>query len=106
MVERQARRALVGELVADEVASSYLDVWGNEKPIEMVSERWYAPELQAVVLSTHRDPRVGQDTRRLTGITRGEPDKSLFEVPAGYTVRQGPPPFLRGPGPGRPEEQQ
>ena len=78
---------------------------GNEKPIEVVSERWYSPELQAVVLSTHRDPRTGQDTHRLTGITRGEPDKSLFEVPEGFTVRQGPPPF-RGPRPGRPQDQQ
>ena len=78
---------------------------GNEKPIQVVSERWYAPELRAVVLSTHSDPRSGRDTNRLTGITRGEPDKSLFEVPGGYTVRQGPPPFLRGPGPLRPEEQ-
>jgi (1->4)-alpha-D-glucan 1-alpha-D-glucosylmutase len=42
VVERQARRSLVGELVADEVASSYLDVWGNEKPIE--------PEVRRVLL--------------------------------------------------------
>jgi hypothetical protein len=78
---------------------------GNERPILVVSERWYAPELQAVVVSSHNDPRSGRDTLRLTGITRGEPDKSLFEVPEGYTVRQGPPPFLHGPGPGRPQEQ-
>ncbi|HEU4442339.1 MAG TPA: malto-oligosyltrehalose synthase [Burkholderiales bacterium] len=35
MVERQARRALVGELVdLEEIASSYLDVWGKEKRID------------------------------------------------------------------------
>jgi hypothetical protein len=79
---------------------------GNEKPIDVVSERWYSDDLLAVVMSTHRDPRTGQDTHRLTAITRGEPDKSLFEVPEGYVVRQGPPPFLRGPGPGRPGERQ
>jgi len=64
---------------------------GNERPIEIVSERWYSPELQAVVLSTHRDPRFGDNTYRLTGIQRVEPDKSLFEVPADYTVKEGPP---------------
>jgi hypothetical protein len=64
---------------------------GNERPIEIVSERWYSPELQAVVLSTHRDPRFGDNTYRLTGIQRAEPDRSLFEVPADYTVKEGPP---------------
>ena len=64
---------------------------GNERPIEVVSERWYSNELQAVVMSTHRDPRFGDNTYRLTGIQRVEPDKSLFEVPADYTVKEGPP---------------
>jgi hypothetical protein len=63
---------------------------GNERPIEVVSERWYSPELQAVVLSTRRDPRFGENTYRLTAIQRAEPDKSLFEVPADYTVKEGP----------------
>jgi hypothetical protein len=64
---------------------------GNERAIEVVSERWYSPELQVVVSSTHRDPRFGDNTYRLTGIQRVEPDKSLFEVPADYTVKEGPP---------------
>jgi hypothetical protein len=64
---------------------------GNERPIEVVSERWYSAELQAVVMSTHRDPRFGDNTYRLTGIQRVEPDKSLFEVPADYTIKDGPP---------------
>jgi hypothetical protein len=68
---------------------------GNEKAITIVSERWFSPELQVVVLSTHRDPRFGETTYRLTGITRGEPDRSLFEVPADYTVRDGPPEAMR-----------
>ena len=64
---------------------------GNERPIEVVSERWYSPELQVVVSSTHRDPRFGDNAYRLTGIQRAEPDRSLFEVPADYTVKEGPP---------------
>ena len=68
---------------------------GNEKAIVIVSERWFSPELQVVLMSTHRDPRFGETTYRLTGIARGEPDKSLFEVPADYTVREGPPDTMR-----------
>ena len=63
---------------------------GNERPIEIVSERWYSPELQLVVMSRHSDPRVGETTYKLTNINRTEPAKSLFEVPVGYTVKEGP----------------
>ena len=68
---------------------------GNEKAIVIVSERWLSPELQVVLMSTHRDPRFGETTYRLTGIARGEPDKSLFDVPSDYTVREGPPDTMR-----------
>src|SRR5215213_6094149 len=61
---------------------------GNERPIEIVSERWYSPELQLVVMTRHSDPRTGETTYKLTNINRSEPAKSLFEVPAGYTVKE------------------
>jgi hypothetical protein len=64
---------------------------GNEKPIEVVSERWYSKELQTVVMSRHDDPRMGETTYRLTNLTRGEPDHALFEVPSNYTIKEGPP---------------
>lgn len=63
---------------------------GNERPIEIVSERWYSPELQLVVMSRHSDPRVGETTYKLTNINRSEPAKTLFEVPSGFTVKEGP----------------
>jgi hypothetical protein len=62
---------------------------GNERPIVTVNERWYSPELQTVVLSKNSDPRMGETTYRLTDISRGEPDPSLFQVPADYTVKEG-----------------
>ncbi|HEY0404447.1 MAG TPA: hypothetical protein VGC89_01890 [Pyrinomonadaceae bacterium] len=65
---------------------------GNEQPIQIVSERWFSPALQTVVLSKHSDPRFGETTFRLTGINRTEPARSLFEVPSDYTVKEGPPP--------------
>lgn len=61
---------------------------GNERPIEIVFERWYSPELQVAVMTRHSDPRFGETTYRLTNINRGEPGRSLFEVPADYKVRE------------------
>lgn len=63
---------------------------GNERPIEMVMERWYSPELQTVVMTRHSDPRSGETIYRLTNINRSEPAKSLFEVPADYTLKEDP----------------
>jgi hypothetical protein len=62
---------------------------GNERPIQIVRENWYSPELQMVVMSRHTDPRSGETTYRLTNINRAEPAKSLFEVPPGFTVSEG-----------------
>lgn len=61
---------------------------GNERAIEIVSERWYSPELQLVVMTRHSDPRSGETTYKLTNINRAEPAKTLFEVPAGFTVKE------------------
>ena len=35
---------------------------GNDLPIEIVSERWYSPELQTVVMTKRNDPRMGETT--------------------------------------------
>ena len=61
---------------------------GNERPIEVVYERWYSPELQVVVMTKHSDPRFGETTYRLTNISRSEPAHELFEVPPGYAVQE------------------
>ncbi len=60
---------------------------GNDKPIEVVSERWYSPDLQMVVMSKRSDPRFGVTTYTLTKIQRQEPAASLFRVPADFTVK-------------------
>ena len=65
---------------------------GNEQAIQIVHERWYSPELQTVVMTRHSDPRFGETTYRLTNLNRSAPDASLFQVPADYTVKEGPTP--------------
>ena len=60
---------------------------GNEKPIAIVSERWFSTELNVVVLSRNVDPRSGETVYRLTNVKRSEPPADLFKIPADYKVR-------------------
>lgn len=61
---------------------------GNDQPIKIVSEQWFSPELQVLVLTKHSDPRTGETTYRLTGIVRAEPARSLFDLPPDYTLKE------------------
>jgi hypothetical protein len=61
---------------------------GNDRPFEIVSERWYSPALQLVVMSKHSDPRMGDNVYRLANITLGEPLRSLFTVPSDFTTNE------------------
>ena len=63
---------------------------GNEQAIEIVSERWFSPELQVIVRTRHFDPRFGENSYQLTEINRAEPSRDLFEVPAGYKIEEAP----------------
>lgn len=80
---------------------------GNDRPIEIVSERWFSNALQVVVMSKHSDPRIGDTVYRLTNLKRSEPDAALFKVPSDYTIKEGrpgPPPQGR-PRPGQPGQE-
>jgi len=61
---------------------------GNEQPLTIVTEEWSSPDLQVLVMTHHTDPRTGESNYRLSNIVRGEPDPSLFSVPAGYEIRE------------------
>ncbi|HUP98621.1 MAG TPA: hypothetical protein VM073_11795 [Usitatibacter sp.] len=61
---------------------------GNRNAINVTSESWYAPELQATVYSRYNDPRTGETVYRLAGIRRGEPPADLFKVPPEYLVKK------------------
>jgi len=57
-----------------------------------VTESWFSSELKVELLATtHVSQSVLQNmtrTARLTNITPGEPDPSLFQIPIGYAVRE------------------
>lgn len=78
---------------------------GNERAIEIVEEQWFSPELQTMVMTRHSDPRSGETVFRLTNINRTEPDHSLFEVPAGYTVKEQEPTRFRFDRPAKPDQE-
>ena len=68
---------------------------GNDKPISILKEEWYSPDLQMIVQMKHSDPFMGDTTYSVTNIQRTAPNPSLFTVPSDYTVKQGPPEGLR-----------
>ena len=61
---------------------------GNDQPFDIVSERWYSPELQILLMGKRSDPRTGEMIYRLTNITRGEPARSLFEAPSDFSIKE------------------
>ena len=63
-------------------------VIGNAQPIHIVSEQWYSDDLKVLVRTRHSDPRTGETTYRLTNVVLAEPAKTLFEVPADYTLKE------------------
>ena len=64
---------------------------GNDKPIQVVTENWFSPELQMMVMSRHLDPVAGEHVFKLVNIKRAEPSADLFAVPSGYRVETGGP---------------
>jgi hypothetical protein len=110
--ESLGRRRIAGVDVVGRRITMTLPVGqvGNDRPIEVVDDRWESSELGIVIYSRHSDPRTGTVEYQLTNIRRTEPPADLFRIPADYTV--GSPTDIRlqfaepprGPkrGPGRP----
>jgi hypothetical protein len=62
---------------------------GNEKPIVLTSDQWYAPDLLLVVATRDSDPRDGETLYQVRDLKRSEPSPELFAVPPDYTVTSG-----------------
>src|SRR6185295_3435903 len=63
---------------------------GNDRPIEILDERWISTDLKVVLLARHRDPQTGEVEFRLTNIKRSEPSPELFKVPANSYIMKSP----------------
>ncbi|MGB8673898.1 MAG: hypothetical protein WCD27_06050, partial [Candidatus Acidiferrales bacterium] len=54
--------------------------------IVITKEIWHSPDLNLDISTTRDDPRFGIQTRKLSEISRSEPDPQLFAIPADYQV--------------------
>jgi len=64
---------------------------GNDRAINIVTEVWTSTDLKTIVSSKRNDPRMGEQTFRLTNIVRAEPDPTLFALPSDFKVIDGGP---------------
>jgi TonB family protein len=73
---------------------------GNDRPLTIVTEYWYAAELRINLLTKRMDPRYGVQTVRVTELERQEPDAALFRIGGEYRVvnETGPTEIAEGPG--------
>lgn len=60
---------------------------GNELAFEIVREYWVSKDLNLTVESIFDNPMTGRSAFELQNINLQEPDPSLFQIPAGYTVK-------------------
>jgi hypothetical protein len=65
---------------------------GNDRALVTTEETWYASTLRLVLLSVRDDPRFGQTTYSLRNVRLTEPEKALFQIPAGYRIEDVSPP--------------
>jgi TonB family protein len=73
---------------------------GNDRPLTIVTEYWFAAELRLNLLTKRTDPRYGVQTVRVTELQRQEPDATLFAIGDDYKVvnEAGPTQVAQGPG--------
>jgi hypothetical protein len=60
--------------------------YGNHRPIITTKEVWHSPELDLDVSTMRTDPRNGTQTRKITEISRAEPDAQYFSIPSDYEM--------------------
>lgn len=80
----------IGGIVTEGTRSSYTVSAGqtHDKPVVVVHERWYSPDLRIVILETNDDPRSGSTRNELVHIIRGDPDFGQYHPPANYVVHE------------------
>ena len=87
-VEQLGAKTIEG-VVAQGTRSTYVAASApgqNGKPVSVIHESWYCPELKIVLLEINDDPRSGTTRNELLDIRRGEPDVARYRPPADYVV--------------------
>jgi hypothetical protein len=58
---------------------------GTGKEVVVTDEYWYSEDLRINMQIKHNDPRMGAVTLTVMGVSRREPNPSMFEIPQGYS---------------------
>lgn len=58
--------------------------YGNGEAMVTSKEVWHSPEMDLDISITRTDPRIGTSTRKITELSRNEPDAQYFAIPADY----------------------
>jgi hypothetical protein len=59
----------------------------NDEPLTITDDWWSSLQFRVTLLRVHHDPSGTDEIKQLDKIVRGEPDRSLFQPPPGYTIR-------------------
>jgi TonB family protein len=62
-------------------------VIGNSQPLTSTRDFWYSPSLQVNLSVTRNDPRFGTQVLQLVDLSLTDPDASIFQLPAGFSVQ-------------------
>jgi hypothetical protein len=60
---------------------------GNDRALTTVRETWSSRDIGITLLEKTSDPRNGDSERRMTNLEQMEPEPTLFQVPADYTLQ-------------------
>jgi len=69
------------------ITRTYPKGWqGSNKPLSLVTEEWFAVDIQEAVESTTENPDGTRLVTKLSNIKMGPPDAALFRTPADFQV--------------------
>jgi len=60
---------------------------GNDRALTMVRETWSSSDVGITLLEKTSDPRNGDYEMRVTNLEQTEPEATMFQVPADYTIQ-------------------
>ena len=88
VVENLGARRMQGTLVTGTKTTATIPIGAqdNDRELTVVTESWFSTDLGFALLRKTIDLRTNDSEMRVTSLTRSEPDPTLFQVPAGYTI--------------------
>jgi len=63
---------------------------GNDQPLPVTVETWYAPQQKIIVKQIEKNPLTGERAYEISNIRSEEPDPTLFQIPDGFTIKDAP----------------